>query len=150
MNPSIYVPLWEGTTNVLSLDALRAISKEDALPPFLEMLQASAKKATDPGLAKPARAALEAAEHAVAWLKGAMAQGVPLVEAGARRFAMTLGRSMELALLLEQAQWDIDFKKDGRSAAAARRFARNGVDLIAEDEDLDEARALAMDSELVL
>jgi hypothetical protein len=65
------------------------------------------------------------------------------VEAGARRFALTLGRALELALLVDHAAWAKREKKDGRSAAAARRLARHGVDLVLDVDDLDEARALA-------
>src|SRR4030095_6738702 len=85
--------------------------------------------ATDPGLAKPAEAARAALRHATAWVQEAMPQADRL-EAGARRFAMTLGRSLELALLCQHAQWCIDHGHGSRLAAAARRFMLNGVDQI--------------------
>jgi hypothetical protein len=70
-------------------------------------------------------------------------------EAGARRFALTLGRAMSLSLLLEQAQWDLDSHGDARSAEAARRYAAAGVDAIAaEDPDATAGMALAMDEPL--
>src|SRR5262249_30454374 len=52
------------------------------------------------------------------------------VEAGARRFAMTLGRAMELTLLIKHAQWSQDHEQDGSATASARRFASSGIDLI--------------------
>jgi hypothetical protein len=65
------------------------------------------------------------------------------LEAGARRFALTLGRSLELALLCGHAQWCIENNHDGaRMAAAARRFAQNGVDLIG-DAAPDDTKLLA-------
>jgi acyl-CoA dehydrogenase len=143
------LPIWEGTTNVLSLDCLRAIAKEGALQPYLEMLAGHAKKAEHHSLEAPARAALAAAGHAAEWLPEAMKEGQPAVEAGARRFALTLGKAMQLALLCEQAQHDIDRMKDGRAAAAARRFAQGGVDLLsAPSAELADARSLAMDEPL--
>jgi hypothetical protein len=54
---------------------------------------------------------------------------------------MTLGRAMELALLIKHAQWSQDHEADGRSTAAARRFANSGIDLIV-DHDPDDARTL--------
>jgi hypothetical protein len=69
------------------------------------------------------------------------------LEAGARRFAMTLGRAMTLALMIEQAQWSLDVEGDGRALAAARRFAQSGVNLLA-DMDRTEAAALANDAPL--
>jgi alkylation response protein AidB-like acyl-CoA dehydrogenase len=143
--------IWEGTTNVLSLDGLRAISKEGALQPYLEMLRGHARKAAHPGLVPAAEKALAAAGRAEQWLPEAMQAGPAALEAGARRFAFTLGRSMQLALLCEQAQWDLDHHKDGRTAAAARRIAAEGVDFLrAPTAEMTEARALAMDEEFEL
>jgi hypothetical protein len=140
------LPIWEGTTNVLSLDGLRAISREGSLQPYLGMLRGHARKAAHPGLVPAAEKSLAAAEHAEAWLAEALQAGPAAVEAGARRFALTLGRSMQLALLCEQAQCDLDQRKDGRTAAAARRIAAEGVDLLRPPSaDLLEAQALAME-----
>jgi hypothetical protein len=63
------------------------------------------------------------------------------LEAGARRFAMTLGKSLELALLVGHAQWCLDHGFGPRTAAAARRFAQGGVDQIA-DAAPDDTRLL--------
>ena len=63
--------------------------------------------------------------------------------------ALTLGRALSLALLVEHAQWDIDRNGDARSAEAARRYARAGVDLLgADDPDPTAGMALAMDEPL--
>jgi acyl-CoA dehydrogenase len=63
-----------------------------------------------------------------------------------RRWALTVGRVLALALLLEHGQWSLDHENDGRAAAAARRFAHNGIDLISDDCDLDDAALLATDA----
>jgi alkylation response protein AidB-like acyl-CoA dehydrogenase len=132
--------IWEGTTNVLSLDTLRAMAKGGAL----EALYADAERrlgaAKDAGLRACVEAAHEALEKARAWVMKAM-ENPAGVEAGARRFSLTLGRTYELALLVEHAQWCLDHGHGPRTMAAARRFMRNGVDLIA-DMDLDESRLL--------
>ncbi|MBZ0233334.1 MAG: acyl-CoA dehydrogenase, partial [Deltaproteobacteria bacterium] len=75
-----------------------------------------------------------------AWAGGAMADAERL-EAGARRVAMTIGRSLELAYLCAHAQWCLDHGRGRYAAAAARRFARNGVDLV-DDVERDDTRAL--------
>jgi hypothetical protein len=54
---------------------------------------------------------------------------------------MTLGRTMELALLIKHAQWSQDHEADSRATAAARRFANSGIDLLV-DHALDDARTL--------
>jgi alkylation response protein AidB-like acyl-CoA dehydrogenase len=136
------LPIWEGTTNVLSLDTLRALGKGGALEAINAEIERNLSAAKDTGLAKPSEAVRDAVKHATAWVTGAMSQPDRL-EAGARRFALTLGRSLELALLVGHAQWCIDNKHDGaRMAAAARRFAQNGVDLVG-DAPLDDTRLLA-------
>ncbi|HEX4419405.1 MAG TPA: acyl-CoA dehydrogenase, partial [Kofleriaceae bacterium] len=82
--------------------------------------------------------------HAVAWVRDALPEATRL-EAGARRFAMTLGRSLELALLTEHAQWCLEHGFGPRTAAAARRFAHSAIDQIGPtgDASLDDTRLLA-------
>ena len=67
--------------------------------------------------------------------RSASARGQEALEAGARRFAMTLGRALALALLAAHAQWSLEAERDARARASARRFALQGVDLITDDAD---------------
>ena len=66
------------------------------------------------------------------------------LESGARRFALTLGRATELALLVRAAQHALDHGGDPRPRAAARRFAASRIDSIAA-MDAGDARRLAND-----
>jgi alkylation response protein AidB-like acyl-CoA dehydrogenase len=142
-------PIWEGATNVLALEAFRAIQRSDALGPFVAELRARAGAASDARLREPARAALAAAEHVERWWDEAKDRDPDASEASARRFALTLGRAMSLALLAEQAQWDLEHEGDARSAEAARRYAHAGVDLLgAGAVDPTAAACLAMDETL--
>ncbi len=134
------LPIWEGTTNVLSLDTLRALGKGGAIEAVVADARAHLAQARDGGLAAAAAAARDALDHAVAWAAGAMGEPVRL-EAGARRVALTLGRSLELSYLCAHAQWCLDHGRGGYAAAAARRFTRHGVDLV-DDLDLEDTRTL--------
>jgi alkylation response protein AidB-like acyl-CoA dehydrogenase len=134
------LPIWEGTTNVLSLDTLRALGKGGALEAIQAELDRNLAGVTDPGLTRPGEVARAALRHAVTWARGAMLEADRL-EAGARRLAMTLGRSLELALLTNHAQWCLDHGHGPRAAAAARRFALTGVDQIS-DAAFDDTRLL--------
>ena len=131
--------IWEGTTNVLALDALRAAGGGggESLVCLKRDVESRARAVRDAGLAPCAVAALDAFAHAEAWLRGAAAAGPHAVEAGARRFALTLGRAYALALLACHAQWSLARERDPRPAAAARRFRANGVDLIADTDAAD-------------
>ena len=137
------LPIWEGTTNVLSLESIRALSREGTLLALREKLASLVREARDAELARAGSVAMRAFEHAEAWLGEAAASG-PAVEAGARRLALTLGRSLELALLVRHAQWSLDEEHDGRARAAARRLALSPIDLLAE-VDAGESAALAND-----
>ncbi len=139
------LPIWEGTTNVLSLDVLRAVARDNALAPFLAYFGALSAHITDPELALVYKSASFAVERAVAWV-----QSVKLAhaEAGARRFALTLSRSLSLALLARHAQWSMDHERDGRARAAAMRFLRHGVDLIAREDDAHAAIVLGAGDQL--
>jgi hypothetical protein len=133
--------IWEGTTNVLSLDVLRAQQTGAALSALQIEIETLASGVRDLRLlecAKPAQAALLRAQQWIAKASG------DVMEAGARRFAMTLGRAFALLLLCRHAQWSLDHEKDGRALFAAERFARNGVDLLAR-EDVAASAALAND-----
>ena len=146
LRDSQVLPIWEGTTNVLSLDTLRAIAKEEG--EGLRVLKAKvtriAHSVEQLQLAQAGEKAVTAVTHAEDWLLQAMNQGQPTVEAGARRFALTLGRALELALLTEHAQWSLTYEGNGRSLAAAHRFAHTHIDLI-RPIDLAESAALAND-----
>jgi len=73
---------------------------------------------------------IAALERGMLWLQSG--QEPELLQAGARRLALTLARSLQLALLCEHAQWMIDNGGDRRGYAAAMRFARQPVDLMTE------------------
>ena len=136
------LPIWEGTTNVLSLDLLRVLSKGGSLDPLLREIHACLEGA-DASLEGPMTAAKRSVEHAATWLMRTLESGGPVaVEAGARRLALTLGRTLELALLVREATRSKSRNDDAVPAAAARRMWRTGVDLIVDDRLDADARTL--------
>jgi acyl-CoA dehydrogenase len=137
------LPIWEGTTNVLALDVLRALAR-GALDPIAREVAAKTER-VDARLSRAASDARAAIDHAERWLDSVRDRGTDATEAGARRFALTLGRAWELALLVDHATWSARETGDARPVAAALRFARSGVDSIVDDDALSESRALALD-----
>ena len=134
------LPIWEGTTNVLSLDVLRALARGGSLDSLDREID-RATRGAPAELAKAAAVARDAFAHAKTWMARARDEGPSAIESGARRFSMTLGRATELALLVEHATWCLA-RGDGRPAAAARRLARHGADGIDDQADEADARAL--------
>jgi alkylation response protein AidB-like acyl-CoA dehydrogenase len=122
LRDSQVLPIWEGTTNVLALDALRV---KQGLKQIETAVARCLENVSDSRLANAARIARSALDHASSWLS---TTDQPTLEAGARRLALTLGRTMELALLIKHAQWSNEH-------ASARRFASSAIDLIV-DHDL--------------
>jgi hypothetical protein len=139
--------IWEGTTNVLALDALRALAGSDGLAEVAAELAGCTASVRDAGLAACAAAAEAAIGRAGEWLTAAEGRGPEAVEAGARRFALTLGRALELALLARHAQWSLDREGDRRATAAAARLLAHGIDATAPADPVC-ARALANDEPL--
>ncbi|MFF5175666.1 acyl-CoA dehydrogenase family protein [Micromonospora sp. NPDC000089] len=113
------LPIWEGTTNVLALDVLRAVAREDAGRPLLRRLAA----ATD--LARPLSPALaDTLAEVTGQLRDALAEvtadpGTGAVLAGARGLALRMAYALAAALLVEHAAWG-----DDQAELAARLWAR--------------------------
>ena len=100
------LPIWEGTTNVLSLDVLRAEGREGAFSAVLMDLSQRAEK-----LARPLdRAAVTAVRDAVRGLiaagRQALAEGGAALEASARKLALRTGHLAEALYLAETAAGD--------------------------------------------
>lgn len=136
------LPIWEGTTNVLALDALRALRHDNrGFQAVTAEVSRCLESVRDPRLAEPARIAKSALAHTESWLNQSKQESQEVLEAGARRFAMTIGRVVELALLIEHAQWLQIHQGDGRALAAARRFASSGIDMLIAP-DIEDTRVL--------
>jgi acyl-CoA dehydrogenase len=137
------LPIWEGTTNVLSLDTVRAIEGIHGVDLIHRETGFLLQNLRQPDLVRISARVEQTLEQARAWLAASMTSP-PVLEAGARRLALTLGRTFALALLCRHAQWSLEHERDARALAAARRFAGAGVNLL-QDFDTDDARRLARD-----
>jgi alkylation response protein AidB-like acyl-CoA dehydrogenase len=120
--------IWEGTTNVLSLDGLRALAGDG-----LDALRAAASGWLDGNDdMRAASAVRQALDAAARWLDHHGGERGAL-EAGARGLAFTLARCAAAALLARQATWAAA-RGDRRPAAALRRFVGQGLDRLVSPE----------------
>jgi hypothetical protein len=119
------LPIWEGTTDVLALDALRAAAGGDALAALLaDARERAMRAAAAPAVAAPAAAVAAAAarvERAYAEAPDAAS-----AEARARALALGLARVVACAQLCAQGAWAAA-GGDGRTARAAGRLAQRGL-----------------------
>src|SRR5690349_19518005 len=119
--------IWEGTTNVLALDGLRALG--EGLPSLRAAIDLWTAECHEQAALGPIGAAFEAAvQHA-----SAPAGDRATLEAAARGIALTLARATGAALLVRQAAFAHD-RGDMRAGAALRRFVAHGLQrLVAPD-----------------
>lgn len=142
------LPIWEGTTNVLSLEVIKAITREpEVAGHLLAFFDRRTAGVEDAALCELVRRARQAIEHAFGWLRETASQRPLHTECGARHFSLTLGRSLELGLLAAHADHARRTEGDLRSRAAARRFASERFEFIG-DLDLEESFSLANDTPL--
>ncbi|HEX7013015.1 MAG TPA: acyl-CoA dehydrogenase family protein [Steroidobacteraceae bacterium] len=133
------LPIWEGTTNVLALDALLRSDLAAGVSALQARVADCVRAVRDARLVAAAKKATAAMLHAIEWVRehGASSER----QAHARRLAMTLGRALELALLIEHAQWELDEGGDSAAVAAAVRYAGAGIDLLS-NVSLEDSSAL--------
>ncbi|HET7396575.1 MAG TPA: acyl-CoA dehydrogenase family protein [Gammaproteobacteria bacterium] len=95
--------IWEGTTNVLSLDVLRVLEQTDALRLLVANMRARLTSIASAPLKRELNQTLEALVEIESWPANTAKVGRDALEAGARRFAFSLARTSIAALLLEAA-----------------------------------------------
>jgi acyl-CoA dehydrogenase len=117
------LPIWEGTTNVLSLEFIKACGDGAPLGVLRRRIASCARACRDDRLVAAVSLAGTAADQAIVWYRAAAKSGRDALEAHGRGFALTLGRATALALMCEHAQWSLDHEGDGRARAAALAFA---------------------------
>ncbi|WP_049889302.1 acyl-CoA dehydrogenase family protein [Natronolimnohabitans innermongolicus] len=121
------LPIWEGTENVLSLDVLRALERENAHEPLLEAIEGALESATHPALADAAET-VDAEYHDLAGALATLAgEDGEYAQLTAKRLAHYVFDVFTAALLLEQAQVALE-NDDGRPALIARRFVETTLE----------------------
>ena len=128
--------IWEGTTNVLSLDSLRALGSHNSFAALRKLIGQWLRSAHNTQASFTVTAALDAAAM---HLDGKRIDR-PALEAGARGVAITLARCAAAALLARQDAWS-SAHGDKRPAAALRRFLGHGL-LRLSDIDKEDTRLL--------
>jgi acyl-CoA dehydrogenase len=139
------LPIWEGTTNVLALDTVLRGELSAGLPALRARMQQAITIGHvvglgDERLAAASQQAMAAIEHVFAWLSNN--DDPRRLQANARRIAMTMGRALELSLLIEHAALSADAAAQLAHLAAVRRFAAAPVDLLTDINSEDSARLI--------
>ena len=122
------LPIWEGPSNVLALDTLRVLNREDAHEALLPYVQERLDAVEHPLLERLA----DTVEDEFRGLQNALAtlatEDGDYAQYHAKRLADLIFDVVTAALLLAEAQTAIDRDDDGRKALVARRFVRTRFD----------------------
>jgi acyl-CoA dehydrogenase len=122
------LPIWEGTTNVLSLDLLLRADIAQGVAALERWVRSAGEAARTAGMGELADVARDALSAASRWLL--VNQNPETRQAGARRFALTLGRATQLALLAEHAAALPTGPERAAVAELAHRFRRSGINVL--------------------
>jgi alkylation response protein AidB-like acyl-CoA dehydrogenase len=120
------LPIWEGTTNVLSLDVWRAIARTDALAPWLGDVRASMSVVKLPSLTAAVAQVRRAADRIERYV--ARTSDDTARERGARRLAFAIARTAAATRMIEHAAWSVARDDADRGAVAATlRWVARGL-----------------------
>ncbi len=124
------LPIWEGTTNVLSLDVLSVLRNEETLAAWSRFMRKRLRRVDHSDLLPTAELTSKSLKQTRRWVKGAADFSNDLWQYHARDLALTLARISAAVLTLDQAQHDLDTRQDPRSGFAARVFVEQGLSLL--------------------
>jgi alkylation response protein AidB-like acyl-CoA dehydrogenase len=139
--------IWEGTTNVLSLDALRAIQKESALSPFMADIGRRLKAVRTPVLRAAVESVRAAAKRIEAYAESALRENGDYLQAGARAFAFSLARSYAASLLLEHADWLAQTEGDERGIKVTERWCAHDLAPLLDPDSAHRAASASLANE---
>jgi acyl-CoA dehydrogenase len=134
------IPIWEGTTNVLALDFLRASARADALTALFADARDALGAATHPAVAEAKQIAGNALDELAGRVRLDDAVGAA---SQARSLALGVAATYACARLCLQGSWAAA-RGDTRTAATALRLAQRGLLQAPAPDRLE----LAMDEEL--
>jgi alkylation response protein AidB-like acyl-CoA dehydrogenase len=117
--------IWEGTENIICLDVLRSMAKENAHDALLDRVDRALAGVEHPALAQLKDAVLQARRDAQEMILFLARADADLRQLHARRVTTFLSDLMQAALLLEAAQEELRKTGSARKAAVARFFVRD-------------------------
>ncbi len=119
--------IWEGTTNVLSLDVLRAMGRNDGLKAYSKSVKHRLEYVIDRRLIKDVVKVEKALHEIIRFSQKAVTEDVEFAQAMARGFAFSLARVYIASLLLEYAQMMAKDYADLRPSIVAKRWCQQNL-----------------------
>ena len=133
--------IWEGTTNILSLDALRAMERSDALAEWASDLRRRVSGIKVTALSSCTEQTLNAVKRIEQYVARASSEGSESQQAGARGFAFSIARTEAAALLVEHAS----AQGDQAAVTASRRWCARQLAALVEADAEHRADSVALE-----
>ncbi len=132
LRDSQVLSIWEGTTNILSLDTLRAIQRDGALLPFINDMDTilnAVKRRELTSLVQKVKAEVSSIKALAKKLTSVSEDHLQLMS---REIAYLFARTYMATLLIDHADWAISNEKDLRSLVVAQRWCDNYIGIYKE------------------
>lgn len=139
-------PIWEGTTNVLSLDALRALKTLESFESYVQIIMRRLEKIKAQALKESTQRLSEDLKRLKSFMQHSTSLSV--AQASCRGFAFSLGRVYTASLMLEWADYCLETMAESLPAQLTRRFIQQGLtrDIkIIDEREQAEMQSLAYD-----
>ena len=120
-------PIWEGTSNILSLDVLRAMQKEAAHEVVLDRIDEYLGEAEHPAVVQVAERVRETREELEEAMNEVATSGIDEAQLRAKNLADFVYDVYAASLLVAEAQRDAE-EGEGRKTLVARRFVDQHLD----------------------
>ncbi len=116
--------IWEGTENIICLDIMRAFRDEQVLQAVFSALEARTQRTS--AMLDPVRESIAKGLSEVREALGFLSRADrDLAQLRARSFANYLADVVQAALLLEEAEWELEHRGSARKALVAHLFAES-------------------------
>lgn len=135
--------IWEGTTNILSLDALRAMDRSDVLDEWASDVKGRVSGVKLAELSSCTEQTLRAVQRIEEYAARARKAGSEFQQAGARGFALAIARTEAAALLVEHA----NAQRDPAPVAAAKRWCARDVAPLIDVDAAHRASSIALEKD---
>jgi alkylation response protein AidB-like acyl-CoA dehydrogenase len=119
------LPIWEGTTNVLSLEVLRQVANEGIREELVVWIDTLRENLSGNDLQKWADGALSDVRNALSWIEE-NGENFETLQAQARNLSYVFGDALEVLLLARQAQWERNHDVPERAESSCRELASGG------------------------
>ena len=134
--------IWEGTTNILSLDALRAMERNDVLAEWTSDVRRRLGGVKAGTLSSCTEQTLSAVQRIEQYAARSVGAGIEFQQAGARGFTFAVARTEAATLFLEHASAQVDHV----AATAAGRWCGRDLTPLLEADAKHRAGSVALEN----